>query len=44
MKSKIIALVLFVSTIGIVALYPPERGVGAGTGTGSNGGVSTINV
>ena len=42
MKSKIIALVLFVSTIGIVALYPPERGVGAGTG--SNGGLSTTNV
>jgi len=42
MKSKIIALVLFVSNVGIVALYPPERGVGAGTG--SNGGLSTTNV
>jgi len=42
MKSKIIALALFVSTIGIVAFYPSERVVGANTG--SNGGVSTINV
>ena len=42
MKSKIIALALFVSTIGIVAFYPAERGVGANTG--SNGGASAINV
>jgi len=42
MKSKIIALALFVSTIGIVAFYPAERSVGANTGT--NGGASTINV